>query len=64
MRDHVRVRARGCPPMTPILVQAYIFLNSWMLALIITFIVLAVDTANHCVYINGVCFDRPQGGYA
>ena len=60
MRDH----APGCPPMTPVLVQAYIFLNTWMVALIITFIVLAVDTANHCVWINGVCFDRPQGGYA
>ena len=43
--------------------QAYAILMTALGSLIITFIALAAKTANHCVWINGVCFDRPQGGY-
>lgn len=43
---------------------AYAILMTALGSLIITFIALAAETANHCVWINGVCFDRPQGGYA
>merc|ERR1712216_617989 len=42
---------------------AYAILMTALGSLIITFIALAANTANHCVWINGVCFDRPQGGY-
>ena len=44
--------------------QAYALLMTALGSLVITFIALAADTANHCVWINGVCFDRPKGGYA
>jgi len=44
--------------------QIYCFLMVSLSALVITFLAIAADTANHCVWINGVCFDRPQGGYA
>jgi hypothetical protein len=54
----------NCKVVFGLITQAYGFLMLSMGALIITFIALAADTANHCVWINGVCFDRPQGGYA
>ena len=44
--------------------QAYAGLVGSLSALIITFIALAANTAQHCVYLNGVCLDRPFGGYA
>ena len=55
-------RARDCVD-TIHAAQAYAILMTALGSLIITFIALAANTANHCVWINGVCFDRPQGGY-
>merc|ERR1712216_156722 len=42
---------------------AYCFLQVALASLLITILALAVDSANHCVWINGVCFDRPGGSY-
>ena len=44
--------------------QAYSAFMTSMTALVITFIVLAAHTAEHCVYMNGVCIDRPFAGQA
>jgi hypothetical protein len=43
---------------------AYAVLNLALASLVVVFIALAANSANNCVWINGVCFDRPFGGYA